>query len=483
MNELLSPDMAVVAAAIKKAIQDNNSKDSHEKAKQGVAYYNYQNDILDNRVFYTDENGQLKEDKYASNVKIPHGFLTELIDQKTQYLLSNPLEFETDDETLNALLADYYNEDFQVFLQDLVENGAQKGFEYAYARTGPDDRVSFQVADGLSVMPILDEDGITKRLLRYYKRDVEIDGQKQTMYFAELYDESNVWYFKAFKNEDYTLEKGRTNPAPHITAIVREDDDEREVGRNYGRIPFYRFQNNQRETTDLEPVKAIIDDYDIMNAYMSNNLHDFQDAIYVVRGYDGEDLSKLRQNIKAKKTVGVSEDGGVDIKTVDIPVEARKTKLELDRENIYKFGFGFDSSQVGDGNVTNVVLKGRYTLLNMKANKTETRLRAFLRWANELVIADINRLTNASYNPNQVTFTITREMLVNENDIVANEKIEAETRNVELETLLAAAPYLPDSEVLRMICESYELDFDEVQARLELAQYQDVGGAPDDGTE
>ncbi len=52
--------------------------------------------------------------------------------------------------------------------------------------------------------------------------------------------------------------------------------------------------------------------------------------------------------------------------------------MEIDKENIYKFGMAFDSTQVGDGNITNIVIKARYTLLNMKANKTEARLRALL---------------------------------------------------------------------------------------------------------
>ncbi|QVV90831.1 phage portal protein [Weissella tructae] len=476
MQDLLSDDLKIVASALKSAIDKDTSSDKKDKARQGIAYYNYKHDILDGRIMYYDDNGMLVEDKYASNIKIPHGFLTELIDQKTQFLLSNPVEAAAEDDELQELINEYYDEEFNVFLQDLVENGSQKGFEYAYVRTTSDDRIKFQVADGLKVMPVYDEGGDIKRVLRYYDREVVIDNETTQVHFAELYDAEKVWYFKAIKTEEFTLDPERTpNPAPHIMAVT---DDDQQLTRNYGTIPFFRYQNNQQEITDLEPVKPIIDDYDLMNASLSNNLQDFQDAIYVVTSYDG-DLSEMRQNIKSRKAIGVFDGGGVDIKTVDIPIEARRTKLEMDKENVYKFGFGFDSSQVGDGNVTNVVIKGRYTLLNMKANKTEARLRAFLRWANELVIADINRLHNMKYNPKDVTFTITREMLVNENDLVANEKVEAETRNLEMETLLAIAPHLPDSEVLHKICEAYELDFDEVSQNLDLEAYTGLGGDAD----
>lgn len=477
MNKLLNNDPKVIAEGIKEAIKANASSEKRSRADEGIAYYNYRNDILDNRIVYFNGQGELVEDKYASNLRISHGFLPELVDQKVQLLLSNPVEVVTEDAELAEKLKEYYNEDFHMLLQDVVENASQKGFEYVYARTTADDHLAFQIADGLSVVPVLDEDGVTKRILRYYNREAtDKDGKKTTLSYAELYSETKVWYFTAEK-DDYELETGRgLNPAPHVIAV---NDDKETVGRDYGRLPFYRYQNNQREMTDLEPIKAIIDDYDLMNASLSNNLQDFQEAIYVVRGYEGGSLDELKTNLRTKKAVGVGENGGVDVKTIDIPIEARRTKLDMDRENIYKFGFGFDSAQVGDGNITNVVIKGRYTLLNMKANKTETRLRAFLRWVNEMVINDINRLSSADYKPSDVTFEITREMLVNENDLVANEKMEAEKRNVEIDTLLAVAPRLSDEDVLKKICEVYDMDYDEVSQRLELEQYTGLGGAAD----
>ena len=208
-----------------------------------------------------------------------------------------------------------------------------------------------------------------------------------------------------------------------------------------------------------------------MNAFLSNNLQDFAEAIYVVKGFKGNNLDELRQNIKSKKTVGVGDNGGVDIKTVSIPVEGRQTKMNIDKENIYKFGMAFDSTAIGDGNITNIVIKSRYSLLIMKVNKTETRLRAMLKWINQMVIADINRRTGKAYSPNQVEFEFVRELMVNETDLVTNEKTTAETRQIAIQTILEAAPQLPSDEVLRLICEQFELDFDDIQAMLEEEPY------------
>ncbi|HEM6033190.1 TPA: phage portal protein, partial [Streptococcus suis] len=84
-------------------------------------------------------------------------------------------------------------------------------------------------------------------------------------------------------------------------------------------------------------------------------------------------------------------DGGLDVKTVDIPIEARKEKLRIDKEAIYKFGMGFDSSQTGDGNITNVVIKSRYSLLDLKCNKIEVRLRRIIKQMLELIVENINQ--------------------------------------------------------------------------------------------
>ena len=134
-RQLLSDNMATIAAALKTAIEEDRNSKAKEKARTGKRYYEYRHDILDNRIFYIDDNDVIREDTHASNVKIPHAFFTEQVDQKVQYLLSNPIEFETEDEQLQTLLEEYYDEDFQLFLQEALEGASKKGFEYVFART------------------------------------------------------------------------------------------------------------------------------------------------------------------------------------------------------------------------------------------------------------------------------------------------------------------------------------------------------------
>jgi SPP1 family phage portal protein len=474
--KLLSDDILMIADGLQSAITDDRNSSYKQKARDGVAYYKGEHAVLKNRIFYLDKNGVLKEDRFASNIKIPHQFLTEMVDQKVNFLLSNPVTVDvaTDDEWAEdflSKLAEYYDDDFQVLLQEMVEGASQKGAEYLFPRMTEADKLRFEVADSLCLFSAYDDKGVERRKVRYYDKDIYApNGTKKTISKAEVWDDKQVWFFVSIDGKGYRPDETQLlNPRPHVVAINPATEDLGAI--EYGFIPFCELKNNRYAQTDLEPIKALIDDYDLMDAFMSNNLQDFAEAIYVVSGFQGDDLDKLRQNIKARKVVSTGTGGGMDIKTVQIPVEGRKVKMEIDKENIYKFGMGFDSAQVGDGNITNVVIRARYSLLGLKAGKTEKRFRAMLKWINERVVWDINRRYGTNYNPEMVKFEITKEMIVNEMDNIQNAQTEATTRQIIIGSILTASTVIDDDSVLRLICEQFDLDWEQVKTAKETELY------------
>ena len=271
---LFSDNPNVVGGALSKFIQDDKLSQAKNKAREGQRYYDYQHDILKNRIFYLDDNDTLQEDEHASKIKIPHPYFTELVDQKVQYLLSNPVEIEVEDEKFQEHLNQYYNEDLQLFLQEILEGASVKGFEYAYARTNNHDVLCFQVSDSLNTFEIFDNDGERAAVVRYYNKDITRDGKNTTVEHAEVWDDEKVTFYVKDKNGRFILDpKREENPRAHIVAVT---DDGQMLERDYGTIPFYQLGNNKKNQTDLEPIKALIDDYDLMNAFLSNNLQDFE---------------------------------------------------------------------------------------------------------------------------------------------------------------------------------------------------------------
>lgn len=280
-----------------------------------------------------------------------------------------------------------------------------------------------------------------------------------------MWDEKYVWFYVREENGKLQLDDSEAiNPRPHI---VKEDKNgEQYDGGGYGTIPFFRLDNNRKQVSDLKTIKALIDDYDLMACGLSNNLQDASDYLVVISGFQGSNLDELMQNVKTKKHIGVGEGGDVEYKTVDIPYEARKVKLELDEKNIYRFGMGFNSAQMGDGNITNIVIKSRYALLDLKCNKIEIKLRQFMRKLLKLVLSEINEIQGTDYQQKDVYFDFEREVMTNAQDNAQIEKIDAERRQIEINTLLSLAAQIGDQLLIEAICDVLDLDYELIKGKL-----------------
>lgn len=484
-EKLIHKDPSVVAEGLDEIVEDLKNRPKKAFARVANDYYQAEHDILKSRIFYLDDNGELKEDMFAANVKIPHAFFMEQVDQKTQYLLSRGVKFVTENDALETALDEYLDEDFNLFLDEVVEGAAINGAEYAYARTTGDDKIKFQVSEFISTDTILDDYHNEVAVVRRYVKHGFSDDKEIEIVHAEVYRAEDVVFLVREDGKKFGPDPNKKlNPQGHVIAYNKEDDALLE--RSYGRIPFYRLSNNRHETSDLVPVKDLIDDFDRMASFLSNNLEDYDKPIYVITGYQGQDISQLRQNIKARgvvKTGAPNQQGGFKLETFQIPYEARKAKMEIDKEMIYKFGMAFDSSQTGDGNITNVVIRSRYSLLDLKCNKIEPRLRSLIRWCLELILEDINRRGLGDFKMEDIKVEIERNTIFNENDIAQRELTEAQATKTLIEGLFMMSDYVDDESIIRKICEFYELDFEEVKAKLEKEEYTPFEGEVDEADE
>ncbi len=456
----------LTASEIKKFISDDKSSQRKKRAKTGHKYYDGDHDIRGYRLFYYNSDGELVEDKSRSNIKISHPFFTELVDQCVQYMLSGTESFITsNDPDLQTELDNYFDDDFVSELSDTLTDVCSGGFGYMYSYKNANDRTSFVYADAMGVVEVRakDTDDHTEYIIYWYID--RIDKGTKVIKRIQVWDKTNVTYFVQINDGKIELDKDEAiNPRPHI--VYEKDTEEGKFGDSLGYIPFIRIDSNRKQTSHLKPVKEIIDDYDLMACGLSNNLQDFNDALYVVKGFEGDNLDQLQNNLKTKKVVGVAEDGDIEIRTIDIPYQARQAKMDIDEKNIYRFGMGFNSSQMGDGNVTNVVIRSRYALLDLKCNKLEKRLKAFLKKLVKIALREINELNRTDYSIKDIKFKFNREIMTNAVDNAAIEKTNAETQQIKLTTILNAASALDNETVLKAVCELLDLDYDEVKNNL-----------------
>ena len=447
-------------------IQQDTFSEQKRVARIGQDYYEGKHDILNYKLYYYNADGKLVEDKTRSNIKISHPFFTELVDQTVQYMLSNKESFvKSDDQMLQSELDKYFDDDFKSELSDALTDCCAGGFSYMYGYKSVENRTKFTYADAMGVVEVRekDTDDHTQYVIYWYIDRID-KGQKKIKRI-QVWDSSATTYFVQVNEGKVKPDTEEPiNPRPHI--VYHKDNEEGSFGDSLGYIPFFRLDNNRKQTSHLQPIKGLIDDYDLMACGLSNNLQDISEGLYVVKGFQGENLEEMIQNVKAKKYIGVEPEGDVDIKTIDVPVLARQAKLEIDEKNIYRFGMGFNSAQLGDGNITNVVIRSRYALLDLKCNKLETKLKAFLKNLVKIVIQELNTTNETDYQLEDVYFDFTREVMTNASDNALIEKTDAETQQIKLNSILTAAVKLDNDTVLKAICELFELDYEEVKANV-----------------
>jgi SPP1 family phage portal protein len=453
-----------------KTLIDNDSASARKQfARTGVRYYEAEHDIKNYRIFFVNAEGELQEDKFRSNFRISHPFFTEIVDQLVQFLMSGKDGFVFSDIPELQKELDYYfnkNEDFLAEFEETVTGAVVKGSDTMYAYKNTEGKTAFQWADGLGVVEVRakeTDDGCDYVIFWYVDR-IGKDNKKITR--IQVWDEQSVAFF--VQDGDGNIvpdEEKKLNPRPHI--LYTKTGDKSTYYDGFGFIPFFRLDNNRKQISGLKPIKYIIDDYDLMNAGLTNNIQDTNEALYVVHGFQGDNLDELMLNIKNKKHIGVDEDGGVDIKTVDIPHEARKVKMEIDRDNIYRFGMAVNTEGLRDSSATvSIQIKSAYTLLEMKANKLETQIRKFMRKLLEVVLKEINDLNGTDYKQQDVRIEFEREIPTNAQEHAQIELTDAQRKQTEITTLLNLASHLDQETVLKKICEQLDVDYNQIKDKL-----------------
>lgn len=462
--------MALSIAEIKRFISDDISSERKRLAAVGERYYNAEHDILNCRLFYYNADGKLVEDTYRANSKISHPFFTELSDQFSSHVLSfeeNPIRAKEGVEGLQEHLDQYFDGAFWAECGDMITGAYNKGFEYMYGYKRKDGRTKFQHADSMGVVEVRAQDTDDKCSYIIYWYIDRIDKGRKTVKKIQVWSEKEICYYvQAGATGKIKLDDSvEINPRPHA---IFTDEDGKKMCHPLGYMPFWRVDYNKKRISGLKPIKDLIDDYDVHSCALSNNLKDFDSPLYVVSGFEGDNLDELQTNLKTKKVVGVGEGGNVTIQTVEIPYQARKEKLDIDEKNIYRFGMGLNTVGLKDTSATtNMVIRAAYSLLELKTKKFMPRLEAFLDQLLEVVLAEINQKLEKDYQRSDIVYKFKRHIPTNETEDATIEKTKAETKQIEITTILNAAAEIGDEKALQAICEVLDIDFKDVEGQLE----------------
>lgn len=424
--------------SIYQKIKEFEQSKLRKQYKVGRAYYDCDNIEINQRKFevaYKNEKGFAKryEDIWKANNKVSTGYYPLLVDQKIDFVLSNPITYEG----MNDADLEYFDNKFQYDLEDAATIAASEGKAWVFPYV-EDNKLKRKIIEADYSIPEYDNRGNLIKMIHYTVETYKKGVNENTIYLAQVWDDKTVKIYEIKDgNEKLVSEKY------HIRQYIKYTGGEMiKTGVNsWGKVPFVELRNDKKGIYDLKRVKPAIDGMDLISSDFLNNLEDFQDVFWVIKNYGGTNVDSLLKEIKDLKVLKVGQDGDAKPETIDIPHEARVAATQIFESYIYKFGRGVDIDANTGADVTNVNIKSRYQNLISKSKRFSKQATKFIQDYAYFVSVHANR----TIEPKPI---YTYDMIINETELA--EALVNSVGVISDQTIWEKYPYAASDEAERM---------------------------------
>lgn len=452
---------------LRQLIREDAESIQKKRMQEGKRYYAAEQDILQHNfaagmVAETEEDSDTAEEKIRpfrnpnrSNHHCVHTFHRVLVDQKVSYLLGKEpavsvLGADTDArlQEYEAFLNQVCDERFNDAFFDLAVGASNKGYEVLHIYYDDAGVLRYCVTPAEECILIYDTayQDMLQQVIRYYRIIQTKDGRKYIRNRVEWWTAEDVTYYIQDENEMYLLDSTAAyNPAPHWWETLRRDGVAvRKEPHHWGRVPFVVLENNGERSNDLQPIKGLMDAYDLLSSDGTNNFLDLVDLYWVIQGYGGEAAGAIAKKLKINKAVNISDSNGrVEAKQVELSAEGRLAWMQMLRRDIYHLGMGIDVDAETFGSApSGVALKFRYAQLDLKANKMIPKLKRAIRELLWFVTDDYNRRHGTDYPSELISVVLTKSLITNEYETV--QMVNLSKGTLSEDTLLAHHPFVED---------------------------------------
>ncbi|MBQ3568007.1 MAG: phage portal protein [Anaerotignum sp.] len=439
---------------LKEILLEDSSSERKRKMEEGERYFRGEHDILqkDFRRSPVSETGQDGEERMQmffnpnrSNHHCVNPFHHTLVTQKTAYLVGREptITVKGGNMEFEKMLAEASDEQFNGTLQRWIIGAANKGVEYLHVYYDEEGEFRYCIVPAEEIIAVYDEvyQQDLKEVIRYYDIKVLDGGREKTRRRVEWWTADSVTRYTEDSNGEFLQE----DTGGHWAVTEMLDGEEKEtLHHGWGRVPFIPLRNNEREMTDLQPVKGLIDAYDYISSEGTNTLLDMVDLYWVIQGYGGETAGAVARKLQVNKAVQISDSSGsVEAKQVELPVEGRLDWMKMLRKDIFHFGMGVDTDSDDWGrSASGVALKFQYAMFYLKINGIIPEIRRCVKEFFRFVVEDRNRESGTDWNWKDIIVTLNTNSITD--DMETMQIIQASKGIVSEKTLLGRHPFVED---------------------------------------
>lgn len=299
--------------------------------------------------------------------------------QQNQHLLSNGVTLGDVGEINGADVKKRLGSGFDTTLSRMGENALCQGVCWGYWNLDHLEMIE-AAKDNLSgFVALLDEEtGVPRLGVQFWQLD-----SKRPRY-VRLFEEDGVTVYRS--NEERELEELRPKE-PYIKRVLSDAMGEEVIsGESYGVLPIIPLWANPERVNELDnAIKSKIDAYDRISSDFADNLDRANDVYWVLNNFGGtmDEVADMLEQIRQLQIVLSRGDnmGGASTAephTLEVPYQARKTAMQLLEAAIYKDAMALSLEEITGGSLTNVAIRAATTNLNLKCDRYEWQVFAFV---------------------------------------------------------------------------------------------------------
>lgn len=331
--------------------------------------------------------GKAITDVSSSNHKMSSGYVKRLILSLVNFLLGNGI-------TMDVAMKKKLGRRFDKRLTEMGKFSLIDGVCFGFWNC---DHVDvFRVTQ---FAPIWDErTGQLMAGVRFWRID-----QSKPMYFT-LYEPDGYTELMVTDDNKVTVVQGKQAYVRHVLSSAA-DGDETVAWSNYAGFPIVPMWGNSEHQSEVSPLRADIDAYDLIKNGFANSITDIPPiywTVYGAQGLDERGLAKFLDSIRRLGGGVVSENGAnVTANTVDVPHDSRDSILDRIERDIYRNFMMLDTNAIASGADTATEVEAAYEPTNVKTDDFEGCVDDFV--DSILALAGME----------DVEYTFTRSMVVN----------------------------------------------------------------------
>lgn len=351
---------------IKQAIQDFKNSKQYKDACHGEDYYAGQNTTIKRleKIVYNAK-GQAVQDVFSANHKLATRFFYRSVKQATSVLLGNGIKWK------DGKGGEILGKDFDQRIMDAAREAQVGGVAYGFYNN---NRVLIFKAKEL--VPLVDEeDGAIKAGFRFW----QISPEKPLRATAYELDGYTEYMWDKDHPDGLVLYEKRSYLQIKQESIA--DGEEIYDFMNYPSFPIIPLYANEMKVSELNPIRATVDAYDLINSGYADDIDDANIIYWTITnagGMDDEDLVKFLDKMRKMRAAQLDNDQEVTPHVVDVPFNGRESILDRLEKQLYKDAMALNIYDLASGAVTATQIEAAYEPLNEKLDGLEANINDFI---------------------------------------------------------------------------------------------------------